>query len=263
VRTRSLFRFLGALLATNLKAAWTLRGAFWAQVLLMIGNDLIWFTVWILVYARFPEIGGWRLADMAVLQGVLAAAFGVSVLLAYGVKELAHAIDEGELDPLLAQPKPVLLHALASRTSVSGIGDVAYGVGLLALYGGLDAVGALRATAAVVLGAVALTSASVLFHAAAFWLGPVQPLAQQAREFLVMFSGYPETIFAGGLRGLLFTVVPAGFAAWMPAAVVRDFSWGALAAAAGGAAALAAVAVLVFRAGLRRSASGSRIAVRA
>lgn len=256
-------RFLAALVAVNLKAAWSLRAAFWTQVLFMLGNDLIWFATWWIVYARFPEIAGWRLGDLMVLHGVLAGSYGVSVLVGYGVRDLAQAIEDGDLDTVLSQPKPALLHALASRTSVSGLGDVLHCVLLLSFSGRLDAAGIPLALLAVVCGAVAMTSAGVLFHSAAFWMGPVQPLAASMREFLVLFAGYPDAIFAGGLRGFLFTAMPAAFVAWLPAGLVRGFTWDGLALAVGGSAALALLAGLVFRAGLARYVSGSRFGIRA
>ena len=83
------------------------------------------------------------------------------------------------------------------------------------------------------------------------------------REWLVLFSGYPETLFVGGVRGFLFTAMPAAFVAWVPTQVIRSFSWGALAMATGGAVGLALLASLVFRAGIRRYVSGSRFTVRA
>ena len=263
MRALPLLRFLAALVAANWKAAWSMRTAFWMQVFFMLGNDLLWFGVWTIVFARFEVIGGWRLADMAVLQGVLAGSFGISVVLLYGVRDLALAIDQGDLDTILTQPKSPLLHALASRTSVSGFGDLLYAVVLLAASAQVGLAQIPVALLALVCGAVAFTSASVLFHCAAFWLGPIQPLAASMREYLILFSGYPETLFVGGLRGFLFTAMPAAFAAWMPAELVRDFSATSLLWAVGGAAGLAIAASLVFRAGLRRYVSGSRFTVRA
>ena len=53
--------------------------------------------------------------------------------------------------------------------------------------------------------------------------------------------------------------VPAGRVGWVPADFVREFSWERLAALLAASLGLSAVAGLVWRAGLRRYASGSRI----
>ncbi len=119
---------------------------------LMFGNNLIFFLVWWILLDRVEEIGGWRLADMSLLYGVVAAAYGLSVVFAGGIRELARLVADGALDPLLTQPKSVLLHVGASRSRASGWGDLVSGVllGALAL-----AAGGAGLTAAITVGVFA------------------------------------------------------------------------------------------------------------
>lgn len=263
MRVRSTLRFLRALLATNLKASFALRGAFWMQAVFMLANDLIFFTVWWIFFARFESIGGWRLPDMMRLYAVLAGAFGAAVVLGGGVRELARTISDGDLDAFLTQPKHPLVHVVASKTNAAGWGDLANCALLLSLSGTVTLASIPLVLVAVAAGAVVFVSVGVLFHSAAFWLGPVQTLARQMWEFLITFACYPDTLFAGGLRVLLFTALPAAFVGWLPAGLVADFTWGRLAGVVLGALGFAALAVLVFHAGLRRYASGNRFGVRA
>ncbi|MCI0340508.1 MAG: ABC transporter permease [Planctomycetales bacterium] len=258
-RLRPTLRFLAALVATNLKASVALRGAFLLQAALMFGNNLIFFVVWWILFDRVEEIAGWRLADMSLLYGLVAAAYGLTVVFGGGVRQLARLVAEGELDPLLTQPKNALLHVGASRSFASGWGDLVSGVLLLALSGRVEGLaGILGATVAVLLGASVLTSAGIVFGSLAFWLGPMENLARQLWEFVVTFSLYPPTIFTPPVKVLLFTALPAGFVAHLPVEIVRAPGLGALALATGGAALLAGIAVAVFGAGLRRYESGSR-----
>jgi ABC-2 type transport system permease protein len=256
---RAFLVFWRALLATNLRAAFALRGAFWSQVVLMIVNDVVWFSVWWVYFARFDTMAGWNLHDLMSLYAVIAGGFGLSVVFAGGVRNLAETIHEGSLDSYLSQPKPALVHVLSSQTRASGWGDLIACVFFLALSGHATGAAGLRAAFAIVAAGIAITAAGVLFHALAFWLGPVQALSRQLWEFLITFSFYPETLFGGGLRFLLYTLVPAGLVGWVPAEFVRAFSWDRLAALLASSLGLAAIAALVWRAGLRRYASGSRI----
>lgn len=255
---RDTVRFHRALFATNLKAALANRGAFAMSVAFMVLNDGIWFAVWAVFFARFPTIGGFGLADMALLQGVLATAFGLGVFFASGTRELARTISDGDLDTFLLQPKPLLAHVLASRMTASGLGDVVYGVALLATFADVRAAGFAWAPVGVLAGAIVFVSFGVLIHSVAFWAGPVNSLARQVNEILVLFTGYPDLLFGGALRVALFTLVPAGLLAWMPARLVREPSLESLATVVGGAIGFAALAVVVFRRGLRRYESGSR-----
>jgi len=263
VRIATTLRFLRALIATSLKEAFANRAAFWLQAGFMLLNDLIWMTIWWIFFARFERLGGWTLRDMTALYAMVAGSVGLSVIFGGGVRELARTIAEGSLDVFLSQPKPVLLHALGSRTSSSGWGDLANCVLLLGIAGYLRWDVVPMILVGTLAGAIVFLSIGVIVHSLAFWAGSVQTLARQAWEFVITFSLYPDTIFHGALRLLLFTAIPAAFVGWFPSGLVRAFTVEGLLAAVGGAVVFPVVALLVFHAGLRRYASGNRIDVRA
>lgn len=254
-------RFALALLATNLKASFALRSAFWMQAAFMAINNLVFFVFWWVLFERFEEIRGWRLEDVAALYGVSAAGFGLAAILAGGIPDLARRIEEGGLDPLLTLPRSVLLQAAAARTRADGWGDVLSGAVLLWLSGSLHGVGWAIAPLGVLISALMFAATGILVHSSAFWLGRVEALARQASEFLITFSVYPPSLFGPGLKVLLFTVIPAGFISYLPAQLLRSFEPGTLALAVGGALGYALLAAWTFGRGLRVYASGSRFGV--
>jgi len=256
-------RFLLALLATNLRASFALRGAFWLQAGFMVANNLIFFSVWLIFFHRFDEIRGWRLSDMALLYGVAASGFGVAVIVADGVRDLARMIVEGDLDAYLTQPKPVLLQAAGSRTQPSGWGDVASGALLIGMSGLVTWSNLAWVLLAPLLGAAAVTSVAVLVCSLAFWIGPMGHLARQVIEFTILCACYPTSIFSGALRILIFTAIPAAFVSHLPAALIRGGEPRVVIHAVGGVAVLAASALGAFHVGLKRYASGNRFGVRA
>ena len=260
---RNTLRFGRALVATNLKASFALRGAFWVQVVFMAANNAIYFSVWWIFFARFDSIAGWRLADMAAIFGVVATAFGLAVVFAGGLTDLSRHIVEGDLDPFLTQPKNLLLHAVGSRTYASGWGDIASGLLFIALSGLVQPRGLPLVFVALACSTTVFVATGVLLHSLAFWLGRVETLVRQLWEFLITFSLYPQPLFSGALKVLLFTVIPAGFIGHLPVQLLRDFTWTSLAAALAGAAFYAALASGVFALGLRRYESGNRFGVRA
>lgn len=257
-RTLALLRFTAALFRTSLAAAMAQRGAFVMQVSLMALNNVIFFTFWIVLLGRVSTIRGYRLADVAVLYGVVAAGVGLAVTLAGGMPLLARSIHDGDLDSLLAQPKPTLPYALGRRTVASGIGDVASGVVLISLSGSVHATAIPVVVLAIVASALVCVASGVLFHSLAFWLGRVETAARQIFESLVMFSLYPEPLFGGPMRLLLFTLVPAGFVGYLPARLVRAPSPLPVVELLLAAAVYCSAAWWVFRRGLRSYAAGSR-----
>lgn len=257
-RRRRLLPFVRALVATNLKAAAMLRGAFALQVLFMVLNNATFFVFWWALMRRVPTLRGWALADIQVLFGVVATGFGLAVTLAGGVWELGRIIDGGELDSLLTQPAPVLLHALGLRLKASGFGDAISGVAFIAFSGRVSWSTAPLLALAVVASAVVFVACGIVFASLAFWLGRIDTFARQLWELVVTFALYPEPLFGGAMRLALFTVLPAGFVGYLPARVVQTRSVEGALIMIAAAAAYLTVAIAVFGRGLRRYASGSR-----
>jgi ABC-2 type transport system permease protein len=253
--------FTRALAATNLKASLALRGAFVIQAAFMVLNNLTFFVFWWALMRHVPQLRGWRLDDVALLFGLVAASFGLTMTVAGGVRHLARFIDEGELDTLLTQPRPVLLQAIGIRSQPSGVGDVISGIGFMMWSGHLSWATLPLVAAAVVASAIVFLACGVVFFSLAFWLGRVESLARSVWELLITFSLYPEPLFGGMLRLALFTILPAGFAAYVPVQFVRSPSIAGTALLLAASGTYLAVAVHVFGRGLRRYASGSRFSM--
>ena len=250
--------FVRALVGTNLKAAVALRGSFLIQVVFMVLNNFTFFVFWWVLMRRVPSLRGWHLEDIQLLFGIVATSFGLTVTFAGGVRYLGRLIDEGELDTLLTQPKSVLVHALGMRLQPSGFGDVLSGLIFIAWSGQVTWRDVPIVSIAIIASALVFVASGIVFFSLAFWLGRIDSIARQLWELLVTFSLYPEPLFGGMLRLALFTVLPAGFVAYLPARVVHAPSMANVAALVIGASAYLALAVWVFNRGLRRYTSGSR-----
>jgi ABC-2 type transport system permease protein len=252
--------FAKALVAMSVRSSMAERASFIMRVALMAVNNAIFFTFWIVLLSRVPSVRGYALGDVAVLYGTVALAHGLAFFLAGGFHQLARVIHEGELDAIIAQPKPTLLYAVGLRSEPSGLGDIVSGIVMIALSARVGLVGIPLVIVAVVAGAIVLVSTAVFLHSAAFWLGRTQSVSRQLYETTLMFSLYPDTLFSGPLRWILFTIIPAGFVGYLPATLIRaPDAW--LAARIGlGAIAYALIAAWVFQRGLRTYSSGSRFA---
>ncbi len=193
-----------------------------------------------------------------MLYGIVAVAHGVAVVVAGGIMYLARVIHDGELDALIAQPKPTLLYAIGLRSQPSGLGDIASGLVMIGLSGKVTLAAVPLVIAASLAGAVVLVATAVLLHSAAFWLGRTESASRQMYEVILMFSLYPDTLFTGPLRWLLFSIVPAAFVGYLPAQLIRAPSVATAVAIAAGTLAYAAIAAFVFDRGLRVYSSGGR-----
>ncbi|MCP4004413.1 MAG: hypothetical protein GY725_09485 [bacterium] len=261
--TRDNLLFARALIATNLKASFARRGAFFLQVAMMALNNLIFFTIWWIFFDRFDDIRGWKIGDVMALHGVVACSFGCAVVLGGGVRELSRMIADGELDVFLTQPKSTLLHTTGSHTFAAGWGDLLSGTFFLSISGVVSPLEIPLALLVVALASIVFLSTGIIIHSTAFWLGHAQGLARQVWEFLLTFALYPQPLFTGPLRLLLFSVLPAGFIGYLPVGLLREFSVEGIAAAFAAAIFYSCLAAWFFGRGLRRYTSGSRFGVRA
>ena len=250
--------FTRALVTTNLKAALALRSAFVMQVVFMALNNLTFFVFWWVLMGRVTTIRGWGLGDIQMLFGLVAASFGLTITVAGGVRYLARFIEDGDLDTLLTRPTSVLVHALGMRAQPSGFGDLISGLVFIAWSGQISWRTAPIVVVVIVASALIFVACGVVFFSLAFWLGQVETLATQLWELLITFSLYPEPLFGGALRLVLFTVLPAGVVGYMPIRILHAPSLTNVAMLVSVAIVYVCVAAWVFDRGLRRYASGSR-----
>src|SRR5690606_29041938 len=122
-------KLLLALWQANIQAAMEFRAAFFTQVIFMMINNGVYFIFWVLYFDKFNEVRGWDIHSMMLLFGVTATAWGIGAFFFGNFITLAEVIVQGRLDYYLSLPRPVLLHALASKSIGSGMGDILYGIG--------------------------------------------------------------------------------------------------------------------------------------
>lgn len=254
-------KFLLALWQANLLAAMEYRTSFVLQVAGMILNNGVYFLFWVIFFDRFKDIGGWGLPDMFLIFGLVACSYGLVVTLFGNVMQLSDAIANGQLDYYLSLPRPVLLHALASHSRFSGLGDMLYGVTSFFFAGQLTVAAFARFGLGVVFSAIIFLSFLVITQSLAFWMGNAQIFGAQAINAITTFSIYPTRLFDQTARFLLFTIVPAMLVGAIPTEFVRTFSWERLLLLGFGAAVFLGLAIFVFRRGLQRYESGSAIQV--
>lgn len=258
-RVKGEWKFLAALWQANLLAAMEYRIPFLTQVMGMMLNNALYFIFWILFFDRFEAVRGWALNDMLLLFGVVATGFGAAVVLFGNVVSLTEVIANGRLDYYLSLPRPVLLHALASGSMPSGLGDFFYGIVSFLAAGQLGWDSWLRYMLGATVAALLFCSILVIVHSTAFWLGHADILAQQALNAVLTFSLYPITMFDGAAKFLLFTILPAAFIGAVPTGFVRAFSWSVLWQMLLVSAIFLSLALLIFHRGLARYESGSAI----
>jgi ABC-2 type transport system permease protein len=257
----STLKFLLALWKANLQSALEYRISFLSQMIGMMLNNVMYFAIWVIFFDRFNNVRGWGITDMYVTLGITASAFGLVSLLFGNAFNLGEIIIKGRLDYYLSLPRPVLLHAIASRTVASGMGDFTYGFLSFAASGVFTWGGLLRFIVAVILAAVVFAAFLITIQSLAFWIGNSVNLTFTLVNALITFAIYPITLFDNTAKLLLFTLIPAALMGAVPASFTRTFTWPILGELMAGAVIYLALAIGIFNLGLRRYESGSGIQI--
>ncbi|UQZ86539.1 hypothetical protein SK3146_05832 [Paenibacillus konkukensis] len=261
-KLRGLLLFVWTCWKLNLAGAMEFRMSFLLTAGMMVVNNAVWILFWGLYFQRFQVVQGWTFRDVAMMWAVSAGGFGLSAVLFGNAYRLASLVAAGQLDIYLAQPKPVLLHILISRMSVSAIGDILFSLILFALFGDLTPAGMLKFALALLLAMLIFLFFVVAAQTLAFYIGSAEGIGQQLFNGLLAFSTYPTGIFTGLGKLLLFTVIPAGFISYLPIGLLRSVEPLFLAEAAGIALLLTAGGSAFFYIGLRRYSSGNMMGLR-
>jgi ABC-2 type transport system permease protein len=246
----------GAQMLAAIRMSFADRTNFLLQAAGMAVNDVFFLLLWFMFFAGFRSVGGWGLADVALLLGLIMTIVGVAGIAFGGYRDMAAAILRGEVDTLLTQPQRVLPRLLARESIASAWGDFICGPALIALAGGVRWPDAPLIAICVAVGTVVYVGASVAFASLAFWFAGARSFARDLTDFMLLFSSYPGSIFQGASKVIAYTLLPAEFVVLAPVRFLRTPSAETLAIIVGGALIYAVVAVIAFYVGLARYRRG-------
>ncbi len=231
------------------------------NVVFMILNNAAFIVQWLVLFQLKSNIGGYTQKDVLILWAIAASTYGASHVLfhqAYGLSEL---ITNGKLDSFLVQPKNILLGVISSKTSCSAIGDLLYGYIIILLFE-RNLSSLLLFTLFTITGALIMTAFAVIAGSVSFWIIRGDILAHNLNSALLNFSTYPDGIFKGGVRLLLYTVIPVGLVNYLPLKIILDFNIYSFLLILGFTPFIIAVAFFLFYRGLKRYSSSNLMIAR-
>lgn len=234
---------------------------FVTNVMFMILNDATILVQWFILFRLKDDIGGYTMREVMLLWGLTAASFGLSRVLFTRVFSLSELIISGKLDSYLVQPKNVLLSVMTSATNISAIGDFLYGL-ILLFFCGFGVSSLFLFLLFTVTGTVIMTAFALILGSLSFWFVRTEMLGGQMVSGMISFMTYPDGIFQGVSRFLLYFVIPVGLAVYHPVHIMTEFDAGMFMEVIAYAVLLMTTAVIVFYRGLRRYSSSSLMEAR-
>ena len=234
---------------------------FLTNILFMMLNNATFIVQWVILLRLRDDVGGYTMSEIMLLWGLAASSFGLSRILFARVYSLPELIINGKLDSYLVQPKNVLLSGMTSATNVSAIGDLLYGLVIICIFS-FCVERFLLFLLFMVTGAVIMTAYALLMGSLTFWFVRAEMFSSHMVGSLTSFSTYPDGIFKGTARFLLYNVIPVGMMIYHPVHIMIEFDAAKLFIVFGYMILISTVAVIVFYRGLRRYSSSNLMEAR-
>ena len=197
---------------------------FLSNILFMILNNASFIIQWIVLFSLKDNISGYNLKTVLILWGLASSTFGFSRFFFKNAFYLSETITDGKLDSYLVLPKNVLLSAITSSVDVSALGDMIYGYIMLVLYG-ISIKTFCLFTLFMITGGLILTSLSIILSSLSFWFGTTDTLTDMGNSLMINFATYPDSIFKGIAKIILYTIVPVGISVYLPIKIISEFNF--------------------------------------
>ena len=184
--------------------------SFTLNVIFMMLNNAAFIIQWIILFSLKDSFGGYGFNEMMLIWGISTMSYGLSFIMFGGAFTLGQTIENGGLDQYLVTPRNLYYSVISSYSKVSAIGDFLYGLVLCLIFS--------------IIGASILKAFAVILNSLAFWITRSDDFANSLLGAFISFSIYPDSVFNKFIRVLMYTVLPVGFAVFLPVNIIMNFN---------------------------------------
>lgn len=234
---------------------------FITNIVFMVLNNASFIIQWLILFSLKEDVGGYTFNQVLLLWGFAAGTYGFSRFFFKKAFNLSDTINNGKLDVFLVQPKNVLLSSITTDVEVPALGDILYAYIMIFIYKP-SILNLLLYTFLIILGSLILTSISVILSSLSFWFNKSDIIADTGNSLMVNFATYPDGIFKGTVKLLLYTLVPVGIVNYIPVSLIGSFNINLVLLVIGVTILLILIAFLVFYRGLKRYSSSNLMVAR-
>jgi ABC-2 type transport system permease protein len=210
------------LIAAQIRSQMQYRASFVTEIIGSFLITILDFITVVILLNRFQSIGGWTLAEVALLYGTSAISFSLAELFTGDFDRFDTLVVHGDFDRVLIRPLGVVFQMMTGAFPLRRLGRMAQGVlGLaVALYLLKPAwQPAQWAFLAVVMAGGALFFAAVIILGAtmAFWTPQTAELTNTFTYGGTFMTSYPMHIYEKWMRAIFTFVIPMAFINYYPA----------------------------------------------
>ena len=214
------FRLIGA----RIRAQMQYKVAFWMEVIGFGLVTLLEFAIVAILFARFRTIGGWSIAEVALLYGLTSTSFGLAEMASRGFDSpFERMMVQGTFDLILTRPIGSFFGVLASEFQLMRLGRISQGLlvlgyALFQLPISWTPARLLLIPTSILAGAAVYSGLVVIGATICFWTIKMPEVINVFTVGGGEAASYPLSIYNNWLRGVFLFVIPIGFANY-PAAL--------------------------------------------
>lgn len=234
---------------------------FLSNIIFMILNNGSMIIQWIVLFSLKDNFGGYSFREILLLWGMASGVYGIAHFFFKNAFYLSNIINSGKLDTYIVQPKNILISTITSNIEVSAIGDLLFAFIMYFIYG-FSIETFLLYIVFCITGGLIMVAFSIILHSLSFWLGTASTIADMGNSYMVNFATYPDGIFKGVVKLLLFIAIPVGIANYIPIKVITKFNIYLFTINILACILLVLLSFLIFYKGLKKYSSSSLMNVR-
>lgn len=224
---RESLRLYGHYISLSMRGQLQYRASFIMQcfgTLFMTGVDF--FGIWAL-FARFGNLRGWSLAEVALFYGMVNIAFSISDATARGFDVFGNMVKAGDFDRLLLRPRSTVLQLAGQELTLRRIGRFTQAFVVLlwacfALHLALSPAHLLLLVAAILGGACFFYGLTILQATTAFWTTDSLEVFNILTYGGVNAAQYPLNIYQAWFRRFFTYIIPLAAVNYFPALAIAN-----------------------------------------
>ena len=236
---RNALRVIPYLVRLYVKSRLEYRGAFLLAISAQFFSYACGYAaIWILLQ-KFETLGGWNWPELALLFSFQLLTYSLGAALSFvQLRDMEQMVRLGTFDTLLVKPFSPWAYLVFSGLNIGYAGHIALAAGLMVW--SLTQVAMDWSFASALYFLAAIISAALVNAAIITMIGACAFIFVQSSYLYSIYFGfwelarYPLTIFPAGLQWLLLTLIPMGFASYVPMAhllgkdIVLVGEWGGI-----------------------------------
>ncbi len=219
-------RYLWLCVCYNVKESVSNKKSFVIQTVAMFINNFVFIFFWQILFAnKGGSINGINIQDILYLWSIPTIGYGIAFFCFGGMDTLCKDIVDGNLDIYITKPKHSLISTLTSRSVLSAMGDLVFGIvcGVIAV--GFNPLKILLLLTLGLISGILTVSILTSVRLLSFWLGDISNATQKyTHSLFITLTIYPEQMFPNVIKFVMYTVIPAAYVAHVPIKLLNRVS---------------------------------------